>query len=287
VVVGQLVVRRVTAPLGSLVQFARELSPEDVGRRAPVSQDEMGVLAEAFNGVLDRHERSQQALVRSEKLALAGLFAARVAHDIRNPLASIKMQTQLLRARASDDDERAALTAVLQDVNQVELVIQDLVDVARPESLTREPASINAVIREALRHLEAQFTHRKIAVRLALADPIPALRLDRVRFRQALLNLLVNASEAMPTGGTVDVRSRADDGVVSVEICDDGTGLPADGLDRLFDPFFSTKREGVGLGLVNVQAVVHGHGGEIRLTPRTPKGTCALITLPVEGNPRS
>jgi signal transduction histidine kinase len=242
----------------------------------------MGVLAEAFNGVLDRHERSQQALVRSEKLALAGLFAARVAHDIRNPLAAIKMQTQLLRAGATDHEERAAATAVLHDVNQVELVIQDLVDVARPGDLTREPSSLNAVIREALSHLEAQFSHRKIAVRTDLADGIPSLRLDRVRFRQALLNLLVNASDAMPTGGTVDIRSRVEGRVVSVEICDDGTGLPADGLERLFDPFFSTKREGVGLGLVNVQATVRGHGGEIRLTPRTPTGACALITLPVE-----
>jgi signal transduction histidine kinase len=156
------------------------------------------------------------------------------------------------------------------------------VDVARPGDLTREPSSLNAIIREALSHLEAQFSHRRITVRMDLADPMPSLHLDRVRFRQALLNLLVNASDAMPTGGTVDIRSRVEGRVVSVEICDDGTGLPADGRDRLFDPFFSTKREGVGLGLVNVQATVRGHGGEIRLTPRSPKGTCALITLPVE-----
>lgn len=282
-VVGHMVVRRVTAPLQDLVRFAQGLSPADVRRRAPVAGNEIGALAEAFNGMLDRLQQSQEALVRSEKLAVAGLVAARVAHDIRNPLSSIKMQTQLLQARLQHHaDDRATFTAVLHDIHQVEAVVRDLVEVARPGDLKRERTSVNAVIREALERLAPQFTHRKIAVRTALASGVPEVPLDFARFRQALVNLLVNASEAMPAGGEIAVESRLSGEMVVIEICDDGEGIDPQVAARVFDPFFSTKREGVGLGLMNVRAVVEGHGGRVGLSPRHPRGTCATITLPVE-----
>ena len=282
-IVGQLVVRRVTAPLGRLVTFVRTLSPADVKRRAPVSNDEIGELAEAFNGLLDRLQASQSALVRSEKLALAGLLAARVAHDVRNPLSSIKMQTQLLQARLRrDQEDQATLISVLHDINQVESVVSDLVEVARPGDLKREPTSINHVISDALEQLAPQFTHRKVAVRTHLAADIPRFTADARRLRQALLNVLVNASEAMTNGGQIDVHSRIEASAVVVEICDDGSGIDPELVDRVFDPFISTKREGVGLGLVNAKAVVEGHGGRIVLEPRHPRGTCARITLPID-----
>jgi signal transduction histidine kinase len=283
VVVGQLVVRRVTAPLNRLVRFARDAAPDDFSRRAPVGDDEVGALAEAFNGMLDRLQRSQEALVRSEKLALAGLFAARVAHDIRNPLSSMKMQTQLLQARLRrDPEDQATLTSVLHDIKQVESVVWDLVELARPGDLRRTPTAVNTVIRDALQQLASQFAHRKITVQERLAGNLPDVALDPARFRQALLNVLVNASEAMPTGGTIAVESRADASTVVIEISDDGVGIDPHLLDVVFDPFVSTKREGVGLGLVNAKAVVEGHGGGITLAPRQPKGACARITLPVQ-----
>ena len=281
-VVGQLVVRRVTAPLNRLVRFARDGAPDDFRRRAPVGDDEIGTLAEAFNGMLDRLQRSQEALVRSEKLALAGLFAARVAHDIRNPLSSMKMQTQLLQARLRrDPEDQATLTSVLHDIKQVESVILDLVELARPGDLKRAPASSNAVIHDALQQLAPQFAHRRITVHTRLAEGLPDVALDPPRFRQALLNVLVNASEAMPTGGEITVESRAEGPTVVIEISDDGVGIDQQIMETVFDPFVSTKPEGVGLGLVNAKAVVEGHGGGITLAPRQPKGTRARITLPV------
>jgi signal transduction histidine kinase len=280
VFVSQAVVRRVTAPLDKLVRFVRDLSPQDRRRRTKVGDDEVGALAGAFNEMLDRLEASQDALVRSEKLGLAGLIAARVAHDIRNPMSSIKMQTQMLRSHAADEDERAALDAVLHDIDQVESVIRDLLELARPGELKREPTSVNAVLRDALQQLAAQFKHRKIAVDLRLAD-VPDIPLDSKRFKQALLNVLVNASEAMPTGGTIVVTSRPEGpSAVRIEICDDGVGVDPAVLNRVFDPFVSTKRDGVGLGLVNARAVVEGHGGQIGLASRQPKGACVSISLP-------
>ena len=280
--VSQAVVKRVTAPLDRLVQFAREVTPEGSRRRAQVGDDEVGTLADAFNGMLDRLERSQDALVQSEKLALAGQFAARVAHDIRNPLSSIKMQTQLVRDRLRGSVDEATLMSVLNDIEQVESVIRDLLELARPGQLRFEPTSLNEVASDALHQLAAQFAHRKISVHVDLEEELPLVPLDRTRFKQALLNVLVNASEAMPTGGVVTVRSRRDgDAAVNLQICDSGVGVDPAVLARVFDPFVSTKPDGVGLGLVNVKAVVEGHGGRIRLEPRQPSGTCASITLPV------
>ena len=287
VLVSQAVVRRVTAPLDRLVQFARGLSPDDRKRRAEVGENEVGALALAFNDMLERLEQAQDALVRSEKLALAGLIAARVAHDIRNPLSSIKMQSQLLRARPDlDPDDEAALTAVLRDIEQVESVIRDLLELARPGELRLEHSSVNAAINDALRQLAPQFRHRTIGVELQLDANLPAVQLDRARFKQALLNVLVNASEAMPTGGVVTVTSRtATAAELVVEICDDGIGIDPATLERVFDPFVSTKRDGVGLGLVNAKAVVEAHGGRIQLSRRVPRGTCASIWLPAASAP--
>jgi signal transduction histidine kinase len=274
----------VTAPLAALVGFAHGVSSGDTSRRAPVGEDEVGRLGAAFNEMLDRVEQSQAALVRSEKLALAGLLAARVAHDIRNPLSSIKMQTQLLQARTRGDRESQAIaTAALRDIDTVESVIRDLLEIARPGGLTPVATDLNTVVRELLKQLAPQLAHRKIVVDVRLDDSIPAIQLDADRFRQALLNVIVNAADAMPTGGTLGVASRRSPGgsTVELDVCDDGIGVDPAVLDRVFDPFVSTKRDGVGLGLVNSKAVVENHGGRIELAHRAPKGTRATIWLPV------
>lgn len=278
----QLVARRVTAPLAALSTFARGLSAEGPHARAVVTDDEVGRLAAAFNDMLDRVEQSQAAVVRSEKLALAGLLAARVAHDIRNPLSSIKLQAQLLQAGDVTADQGEVLGAILHDIVQVESVIDDLLELARPGALRRQPAQVNDVIEEALAQMRAQLTYRKIAVLVDTDDALPRLSLDVARLKQALLNVLVNAGEALTTGGTIRVRShRAGDAVV-IDVQDDGPGLDPALLERAFDPFVSTKRDGVGLGLVNARAVVESHGGRIVLERCEPHGTRARITLPLD-----
>jgi signal transduction histidine kinase len=225
-----------------------------------------------------------EALVRSEKLALAGLMAARVAHDIRNPLSSIKMQTQLVGARVRGDAETQALVgAVLRDIQQVETVVKDLIELARPGELKRRPTSLNDVIGDVLNQHTAQLTYRKIAVEARLADGLPLVELDPDRFRQVLINVLGNAADAMTTGGTLRVTTRqaAGGSTVVLDVCDDGLGVDPAIRDRVFDPFVSTKRDGVGLGLVNAKAVIESHGGTIELLAAEPKGTCARMTMPV------
>lgn len=282
VFVSQAVVRRVMAPLDALVRFVRDPSALDMSRRAEVAADETGAVAGALNEMLDRLAQAQRALVRSEKLALAGLMAARVAHDVRNPLSSIKMQTQLLHGRLDGDHEdRALLAAVLRDIGQVESVVQDLLALASPGVLNLRPNSIGEVIRQVLGQMGPQFAHRKITTAVNVARDLPALLLDPGRFKQALVNVVVNASDAMPTGGVLTIEVNVKDNEVTVTVADDGTGVDPAVADRVFDAFVTTKTDGVGLGLVNARAVVEGHGGRIRLEPRYPRGTCVFISLPV------
>ena len=223
-----------------------------------------------------------EALVRSEKLALAGLMAARVAHDIRNPLSSIKMQTQLVGARLRGDAEtQAQVGAVLRDIQQVETVVKDLIELARPGELRPRAMPLNDAVRDVLIQLAPQLTHRKIVVEADLADVLPMVSIDPDRFRQVLINILGNAADAMTTGGTLRITTRLDAGsTVILDVCDDGVGIDPTIRDRVFDPFVSTKRDGVGLGLVNAKAVIESHGGTIKLFDAQPKGTCARITMP-------
>ena len=282
--VSQMVTRRVTGPLERLVAFTRDVSSGASRRRADVGDDEIGRLAGAFNQMLDRLDQAQDALVRSEKLAVTGLLAARVAHDIRNPLSSIKMQTQLIvQSRMSGDQARPLLQAVLHDIGQVESVIRDLLELARPGELNLVPTDLNVIVGEVLQQMAPQLVHRKIAVTRNFVERPPAIQLDADRFKQAVLNVIVNAADAMPQGGVLQVATRTTDTepALVLEIADDGVGVPAEILDRVFDPFVSSKREGVGLGLVNTKAVVEAHGGRITLAARQPKGTSVTIWLPV------
>jgi signal transduction histidine kinase len=272
----------VTRPLEALVRFTNEVAGGDTSRRAQEDSTEVGTLAAAFNAMLQRLEQSLGAQVRSEKLALAGLFAARVAHDIRNPLASIKMQTDVLRARlrGADPATVTALDAVQRDVLQVNSVVRDLLELSRPGTLAAHPVSLNGIVTETLDQVAPQLTYRHVSVDLRLNAGDITVNLDAARFKQALLNIINNASDAMPTGGTLTIATALDRDNVRIDVCDDGEGVDPSVVARVFDPFVSTKRDGMGLGLVNAKAVVESHGGTIALAAEVPRGTRVTLRIP-------
>lgn len=279
---GQLVARQVTAPIVRLAAFAERVSASEHRERAAVGDDEVGRLGASFNGMLERLDAAQSAIVSAEKLGLAGLMAARVAHDVRNPLSSIKMQTQLLNASLAPGSESREMTeAMLHDISQVELVVGGLLEVARPRGLQRSMQSLNEIIESVIRQVTPQCRHRQIKVERRLAADLPAMSLDGERLTHALLNVVLNAAEALREGGTLSVTSaRSGAGDVIVVVDDDGVGIDAAQATRVFDPFVTTKPGGVGLGLVNARAAIESHGGTITLAPRQPVGTRVTIRLP-------
>lgn len=284
VVVSQFVGRRVTLPIERLVAFTQSAGDDAITARAAEGPDEVGRLGRAFNGMLNRLADSRRAIVRHEKLALAGLFAARVAHDIRNPLSSIKMQTQLLQHRlraAGDEKTLASLAAVSSDVRQVESVVRDLLEVARPGEVRRVAGDLNALVMRCLEQVADRLAWRNIRQEVRLDAALPPVPIDEDRLHQAILNVITNAADAVTSGGVVTVCTEARPGAAVLSIVDDGEGVPADVLARVFDPFFTTKPDGVGLGLVNAKSVVEQHGGTITLEPAEPHGTRVTITLPL------
>lgn len=281
--VSQFVSWRVTTPIEQLVAFTQAAGDDGLAERAAEGSDEVGRLGRAFNRMLDRVAESRRALVRNEKLALAGLFAARVAHDIRNPLSSIKMQTQLLQTRLRDGGDTrtlASLEAVAGDVLQVESVVRDLLEVARPGEVRTVPGDLNALVARCLAQVGDRLAYRKITPRVELDSSLPGIPIDESRLQQAILNVINNAAEAVTSGGIVTVRTARARGGVSLVIADDGDGVPPEVLAHVFDPFFTTKPGGVGLGLMNARSVVEQHGGHITLEPAQPRGTQVTITLP-------
>jgi signal transduction histidine kinase len=281
-IIGFLVGSAIARPVQALARQARELSDGDPDARlTPASRDEVGALAKAFNSLLDSLREAEARLVASERLAAVGQVAAGIAHEVRNPLSGIKMSAQLIgrRLRETSPADAESADVMLAEIARLEVIIDDLLTFAGPTRLAREPGDLNAVVGEVLDFMSRQLDHAGITVRRELADGLPAVPLDPRRIRQVTLNLVLNAIEAMPGGGTLTARTRAADDAVVAELDDTGHGIAPDAADRLFDPFFTTKQGGSGLGLGVSRTVVEAHGGTLALEP-LEQGTRVAFSLP-------
>jgi signal transduction histidine kinase len=283
--IGHGIAKSVTGPVLRLVDFTKKVATGERVQTADISNDEIGALASAFNDMVEQLHASEEKAVRSEKLALTGLLAARVAHEVRNPLSAMKIQAQLLRSRlgsAGDQSQTELVSSILQAIDRVEWVVRGMLDLASPRELHLKREDIRDVLDEVLELTGPQLNHRKITVTKRFDNEFVMVSLDRDRFKLALLNLIMNASEAMTNGGQLVLTStrNSSNNSVLVEIADDGTGIDPSIEDKLFDPFVTTKREGVGLGLVNTKNIIEAHHGTVKLMRRESGGTRAVIELP-------
>jgi signal transduction histidine kinase len=286
--IGHRIAKGVTGPVLRLVDFTKRVAAGERREKAGItSHDEIGTLASAFNDMVVQLHTSEEKALRSEKLALTGLLAARVAHEVRNPLSAMKIQAQLLRSKLSsqgDQSQTELVGSILQAIDRVEWVVRGMLDLASPRELNLKREDIRDVLDEVLVLTGPQLSHRKITVTKRFEDEIPMVSLDRDRFKLSLLNLIMNASEAMTNGGHLElaVTGNSSKTSVIVEIGDDGAGIDASIEDKLFDPFVTTKREGVGLGLVNTKNIIEAHHGTVQLLRRESGGTRAVIELPTK-----
>lgn len=233
--------------------------------------------------------RLKQEIIRSQRLASLGSLAAGVAHEIRNPLSSIKGFATYFRERYEDNpDDRETAETMIREVDRLNRVITQLLEFARPLTMNRQPTSIQTVIRHALRTVEGQARERGIIIEADLQPEIGKIPLDADRISQVLLNLLLNAIAAMEQGGLLRVSlKRRDDRTIRITVADTGAGIRKEDLPRVFDPYFTTKPSGTGIGLPIVQKIVEAHGGEILLESEPGKGTAATLLLPVPINEES
>lgn len=235
---------------------------------------------------LSQERRLQERMIQSERLATVGHMAAQVAHEIRNPLSAIGLNIELLGDEIKDhqwpDSAEAndLIRITLSEIERLNGVIRDYLQFARMPVKQLQEDSLNDVVGDLVQllRLEIEAAHVKLVV--DLCPDLPTVRLDRTLVSQAVLNCVRNALEAMPDGGTLTIMTRETDNVVSISVGDTGTGIVTEHLDRIFDPFFSTKEYGTGLGLPYVRQIVQEHQGWAEIASSTEAGTTITLSMP-------
>jgi len=279
-------IRRLLAPLARVTERARSVARGDLNPQAVTpTDDEIGELAAAFEQMVTSVSRAQSRAVANERLAAIGKMAAHVTHEIRNPLSSIGLNIELLEeelAKAGTAGEsRALLQAITREVERLGHLSEEYLRVARLPSPRMEAEDVAAAVREIVTFAKPEIERAGCTVVLHLAGSLPPALFDEAQLRQALLNLLRNAREAMTSGGPIEVGVDAEGMSVVVSVEDRGGGIPDDIRARVFDPFFSTKGEGTGLGLAITRQIVEAHGGTITCVARDGGGTRFRIALPI------
>ena len=294
--------RRMTRPIQALTQGVAAVGRGDLNQRIDAtSQDELGQLSAAFNEMsaqLARVRDLEERLRRADRLAALGTMAAGIAHDIRNPLTSILIFSQLMSLHHDDPDVRAKFDRVVpRELERVQAVIEDMMELARPTSLNLEPINLNEVLMQVLEMFEGQVTAQGIKVAREFGRDLPVCLSDRKRLHRCFSNIIANGIQAMAGGGDLTVRTSviattsgdpaiaAGAGVsngpaIRVVIADTGQGIPPDRLSRIFDPFYTTKEKGLGLGMAITHRIIEDHKGNIDVQSQVGLGTTFTIHLP-------
>ena len=229
----------------------------------------------------------EQARLSAERVAYRGLLASGLAHEIRNPLNAMNMNLQMLEEEmqgipgAGDGDTLELLASTKSEIKRLERLVNNFLLYARPSAPKFEKVDLNELLKAIALFLHADFRQTGVELALDLEPLLPSVEIDESQFRQAIMNILVNARQVMKQGGTVALVSRAGSGGdVLVEIRDQGPGIPPENLDKIFEPFFSKRAGGTGLGLAIARQMVEAHGGRIDLDSEVGRGTTFRIRLP-------
>jgi len=223
-----------------------------------------------------------EKMKQSERLSALGEFSAGIAHEIKNPLASIKNFTQLLPTEYGDPQfRREFIELVTHEVNRINRIVNDLLDYARPRKVTLRTTNISELIDETLSSLKVTFDEHHITIEKDYTQT-PPIETDPEQIRQVLLNLILNSVEAMPNGGSIKFTIKKNEEEVEIGVNDNGRGISEETLKEIFNPFFTTKEGGTGLGLSIVQRIVNEQGGRIEVASRQNQGTQFKLFLPIE-----
>lgn len=279
---------RLLAPIQKLTEGVKAVAAGDLSRKVEVkSRDEIGLLAREFNAMASSLDRQRHELRRAERLAAVGRISAQITHEIRNPLNAIGLNTELLAEEISalpepPKEALALVAAISREVDRLNGVAEEYLRFAKLPQPALARQDLNELLGGLLDFLFPELAGARVDVRRELEPGLPAIRGDENQLRAVFLNLLRNSREAMPPGGgAVTLTTRSADGVVEVLVRDTGGGVPPGDLTRIFEPFYSTKERGTGLGLAFTQQVVEEHGGTIRCESTMGEGTTFTLRFPV------
>ena len=276
-------------PLRWLVAGTKRIGSGDYHHRVEVHrEDELGLLAREFNSMAAAIEEREQRLILSERMATAGRIASHVTHEIRNPLSSISLNTELLEEELGEAGDpqaaeaRALLAAIQKEVDRLTDFTEEYLRFARLPKLRLAEEDLQVVLLDLLTFMGTELADRGVTLEHSLTPGETLVRADENQLRQAFLNLLRNAGEAMSaSGGRLEIAATHGEGQVELRLADSGPGIAADDLPHIFEPFYSTKESGTGLGLALTQQIILEHGGKIEVESVEGEGTTFIVRLPL------
>lgn len=284
-----LYARRVLAPLSAVTARAKAVARGDLTPHEVVAtNDEIGELATTFEGMVAAIQRARAELVQAERLATIGKMAAHITHEIRNPLSAIGLNLELLEEEVAESGEQESIAlcaAIKSEVERLSRIAEQYLSVARRPRPRLLRERVDDLVRELLAFIVPELDRAGVTSRIEIEDDVPEVDLDESQLRQALINLVRNAREAMPRGGAIAVGVVRAGPSVEIRIDDEGAGVPEELRASIFDPFFTTKQRGTGLGLAVTREIVEAHGGSIHCEPRAEGGTRFRIVLPIPTGP--
>jgi two-component system sensor histidine kinase HydH len=239
--------------------------------------------AQRLSEVYAELQRSFDSLRRTERLSALGRLSAGLAHEIRNSCGAVKGAAEILSRAGIDAERRAEFAAIInKELTRLDERLNHFLKFARPSPPRREPVAIHDLMSETCRLVSELATSRRVKVRCReLVSPLAMVPLDPNQVKEVMLNLILNAIEAMPEGGSIELSAVEEDNIIKVDVRDEGTGVTQGDLQQIFDPFYSTKASGTGLGLSIAYQIMHQHGGRIEVTRNADRGMTFSLVFPL------
>jgi nitrogen fixation/metabolism regulation signal transduction histidine kinase len=282
--------RRYTYPIQRLVLKVRKVAAGDLSVTVPVeSSDEIGELGQSFNEMVQQlRERKtlEERLHEAEHLSKVGQLASGIAHEIRNPLNYISLAIDHLKDEimSSSPEKQEELTKITEnikaEVRKANYMVLNFMNYGRPLKLRRTLIDYRDIVDRALTVLNDKLKEQKVTVRLEIPDDLPLLNCDQELLRNCLFNFITNGAQSMPDGGVLTIGAEYSEGMFRLLFSDQGTGISSDDLEKIFQPYFTTKEAGIGLGLAITERIIKEHGGEIAVSSEAGSGTTFTVTLP-------
>jgi two-component system NtrC family sensor kinase len=277
-----------TDPITHMMTVIKNIKRGNLDERITASgEDELAELASAFNRMTDiiqRNKAMESNLAQQGKMASLGVLSSGVAHEINNPLGVIMGYAGYLESKMSEDDPNYQyIHEIKRESKRCKKIVQDLLSYARTPRPTLEPTDLNALLQQIVDFAANHTDMRGVTISTDLAKNLPLVELDGDQMRQVAINLILNAGGAMPDGGNLTLSTEAVDSThVNIIFSDSGGGIPAESLEKIFEPFYTTKANGTGLGLAITRQIIEQHHGEIHIDSTVGSGTRVTVTLPTE-----
>ena len=284
--------KRYTTPIKNMVEDFKRVSAGDLSVTIPVeSNDEIGEMAVGFNNMVEKlreREALEKRLYEAEHLSRVGQLASGIAHEIRNPLNYISLAIDHLKAEMLPNcgnkcSELVELTdKIKEEVRRANYMVVNFMNYGRPLKLRRTQVVYPELLAKVLPVLQDRLTEHHTVVEQQIPADLPPLWIDGELFRNCILNFITNASQAMPGGGTVTLGARLEEDQVKLTFADQGSGISPDDISKIFQPYFTTKDVGIGLGLAITERIIKEHGGRIDVVSTVGSGTTITVSLPLQ-----